>query len=206
MKKLLGLMCAIGAMFTAMPASAAMVYVLGGTFSGKLTTHLSTTPVTHNFSGLDLVFAGLSDGTAPTMATLRGVDIYSFSLSDLLVTDGPDQIDLPNFSFIVAPSIDLIGFSGPQGLLFSVKLPTSFDGTSLYLPTNFSDVVASQAFTVGNRKLKLNHVDSTNGAFLAFDSALLGVPESATWAMFILGFGAVGAGLRRRRIPLTIAA
>jgi hypothetical protein len=206
MKKLLGLIVAFSAIFAAMPASAAMIYALGGTFSGKLTTHLSTTPVTRNFNDLDLAFFGISDGSAATLSHVGGVDVYSFSLALLAVTDGNDELDLTNFSFIVAPSIDLIGFGGPQGLLFSVTLPTSFDGTSLYRPTNFSDIVASQAVTAGNRKLKLNHVDGANGTFVAFDPALLAVPESATWAMFILGFGAVGAGLRRRQIPVTTAA
>ncbi|WP_404713585.1 PEPxxWA-CTERM sorting domain-containing protein [Sphingomonas sp. MMS24-J13] len=207
MKRLVGLVFALGAIFTAMPASAAMLYGLAGTFSGKLTTHLSTTPVTRNFDNLDLAFVGVSDGSAATLSHVGGVDVYSFSLAVLVITDGNDELDLTGFSFVAAPSIDLIGFRGPQGLLFSVTLPTSFDGTSLYVPTGFSDIVASQAVTAGDRRLKLSHVDGANGAFVAFDPVLLsGVPEASSWAMFILGFGAIGAGLRRRRAPVTIAA
>jgi hypothetical protein len=206
MKKLLGLMLAFGTMFAAMPASAAMFYAFAGTFSGKLTTHLSTTPVVQNFSGLDLAFVGVSDGSASIVNTVGGVDIYSYSLAVLAVTDGPDIFYLPNFSFVVAPSIDTIGFSGPQGLLFSVVLPAPFDGTGVYTPTGFSDILASQAFTVGNRKLKLNHVDGANGTFVAFDPAALAAPEAATWAMFILGFGTIGFGLRRRKGSVAIAA
>lgn len=211
MKTLLGFVFALGAMFATVPASATMLYALGGTFSGKLTTHLSTTPVTRNFHDLDLAFIGLSDGSAATLSNVGGVDIYSFSLAVLAIIDDTGEIDLTGFSFLVAPSVSLsggapvslVGFSGPQGLLFSVALPDAFDGTSDYAPTDFSDVVASQALTFGNRKIKLNHVDGANGTFLAFD---VPVPESATWAMFIFGFGAVGAGLRRRRMPAAIAA
>jgi hypothetical protein len=29
------------------------------------------------------------------------------------------------------------------------------------------------------------------------------VPEPATWALFVAGFGFVGIGMRRRRRPLT---
>jgi hypothetical protein len=202
MKKLIGIVVALSAMFVAMPASAAMIFTLAGTFSGKLTTHLSTTPVVHNFDDLGLAFIGISDGSAPTVDSSRGFDIYSFSLATLSVTDGMDLNSFNNFNFLVAPSQNLIGFSGPQGLLFSVRLPDPFDGTSFYAPSDFSDIVASQAITFGNRKLKLNHVDF--GTFVAFDTGA--VPEAATWAMFILGFGAIGGTLRRRRgNPLLIA-
>jgi hypothetical protein len=31
------------------------------------------------------------------------------------------------------------------------------------------------------------------------------VPEPATWAMMILGFGVIGAGMRRRRVNVSFA-
>jgi hypothetical protein len=40
-----------------------------------------------------------------------------------------------------------------------------------------------------------NSVDFRN---LSFDSQAMTVPEPATWAMMLLGFGLAGAGLRRR--------
>ncbi len=200
-KKLLGLAAVLATMFAAVPASATMIYGFVGAFSGTLTTHLSTTPVPHSFTDLDLAFIGESDGTAATLdsglTALLGANVYSYSLAALLVTDGSNLDMLSGFSFVVAPTKKLIGFEGPQGLLFAVKLPDAYDGTSFYAPSGFSDIKASQAITFGNDKLKLTHVtDSTGGAFFAFDAP---VPESATWAMFILGFGAVGFGLRRRK-------
>ena len=41
---------------------------------------------------------------------------------------------------------------------------------------------------------------AVTGADVAlFDASLLGVPEPASWAMLIAGFGLVGASQRRRR-------
>jgi hypothetical protein len=39
------------------------------------------------------------------------------------------------------------------------------------------------------------------GAFNGFENAL-DVPEPATWAVMILGMGAVGAALRRRQVAV----
>lgn len=199
MKKLIALLVALSSMVAAVPAPAAVIYGFGGTFAGKLTTNLSTTPRVHNFSDVDLAFIGLGDDSPATLDThltaLLHADVFSYSLATLLVTDGIDFEYLDGFSFLVAPTENLIGFANAQGLLFSVSLPASYDGSSSYAPSGFSDILASQAITFGNVKLKLNHVtDSTGGFFFA-----VAVPESATWAMFILGFGAVGAGMRRRR-------
>lgn len=41
-------------------------------------------------------------------------------------------------------------------------------------------------------------VDGGEATIAAFGSANLAVPEPATWAMLVIGFGAVGAALRRR--------
>lgn len=55
---------------------------------------------------------------------------------------------------------------------------------------------------------------SINANFNTFEDALRrkikievsgGVPEPATWAMMIMGFGVVGAAMRRRRVALPIA-
>jgi hypothetical protein len=47
---------------------------------------------------------------------------------------------------------------------------------------------------------------AVTGADVAlFDASLLGVPEPASWAMLIAGFGLTGAAMRRRR-RATVAA
>jgi hypothetical protein len=47
----------------------------------------------------------------------------------------------------------------------------------------------------------------TAGTIVFDDITLgLGLPEPATWAMMLLGFGAIGASLRRRRRRIAAAA
>jgi hypothetical protein len=43
------------------------------------------------------------------------------------------------------------------------------------------------------------NMSSTQNAFEIDDIAVAGVPEPTTWAMLLLGFGAIGIGMRRRR-------
>jgi hypothetical protein len=45
--------------------------------------------------------------------------------------------------------------------------------------------------------------DNQSQVFLLGNAAGGGVPEPATWAMMILGFGMIGAALRRRRVGNT---
>jgi len=48
--------------------------------------------------------------------------------------------------------------------------------------------------------------NTADGATLTFASDPIGVPEPATWAMMLLGLGAMGAMLRARRSGLPVAA
>ena len=55
----------------------------------------------------------------------------------------------------------------------------------------------------GLTSMTFNQIHGTDGAILA--GVTLGVPEPSTWAMMLLGFGGLGALLRRRRAaPLAI--
>jgi hypothetical protein len=65
-------------------------------------------------------------------------------------------------------------------------------------PASLSDPFQKDCFCSG-----VNYLDATYTAKLGetFTQTLqpIAIPEPATWAMLILGFAAVGAGLRRRR-------
>jgi hypothetical protein len=50
-----------------------------------------------------------------------------------------------------------------------------------------------------------NLTGGTNEGILLDAVSVQAVPEPATWAMMLLGFGAIGVGMRRRRTPLALA-
>ena len=75
--------------------------------------------------------------------------------------------------------------------------------------------LVSSALAAGMNTLTVNYnVDAASSAVAAGYSGNLTlapvvsavVPEPATWAMMMAGFGIVGAGLRRRRTLTTVAA
>ena len=53
----------------------------------------------------------------------------------------------------------------------------------------------------GNNTITVHGTTGGNGAYSGVLSFSPGVPEPGTWAMMLLGFGAVGFSLRRRRQP-----
>jgi hypothetical protein len=96
--------------------------------------------------------------------------------------DGPDDVD------ITAAFLTGTGILNPINLLAdpaNTDLVESFSLTGLPL-------------TAGTYTLTIEGTRSTAGVFgghVSFDA----VPEPATWALMLLGFGAVGWQLRRRR-------
>jgi len=94
-------------------------------------------------------------------------------------------------------------------ILYANGTSQSFTGTEIL--AGFPTGTTSGSLTVnGNGSLiKGLQLDTTSAAFevdnLAISANVVGVPEAATWAMMVLGFGAIGAASRRRRTSLTFA-
>lgn len=82
----------------------------------------------------------------------------------------------PSGAFLESGSVHFLGFIDTDNPFISVV----FGGASAN-----GDVLAFDKMTIGDRAQVVNPPS--------------GVPEPATWAMLILGFGAVGATLRRRQ-------
>lgn len=87
------------------------------------------------------------------------------------------------------------GFGAPFGSLVGQY----GDGTYQFLGANFNGVAA------GTGALTLYYWDSNlsdNFGEVTFDISGA-VPEPATWALLILGFGLIGGAMRRRRVSLS---
>jgi len=95
-------------------------------------------------------------------------------------------------------------------ILYADDSTQAFNGTEIL--SGFPTGKTSGSLIVnGNGKLiKGLTLDTTSAAFevdnLSISANLIsGVPEAGTWAMMLVGFGAIGAASRRRRTSLTFA-
>jgi len=79
------------------------------------------------------------------------------------------------------------------GITFSNLVPTTYGSKKIYFAT---DLVGSMGIYSG----KTANVGATWDGVPVF-----GVPEPTTWGLMIVGFGFMGAGLRRRRAALVAA-
>jgi hypothetical protein len=82
-----------------------------------------------------------------------------------------------------------------------VDLPPGGCGT---VSANLLSRFGNQFFT-GNVYAMSVEAGSSTGARNGFSSIVLSVPEPTTWAMMLLGFGALGATMRMRRRKLALA-
>ncbi|MFL6743267.1 MAG: PEPxxWA-CTERM sorting domain-containing protein, partial [Sphingomicrobium sp.] len=84
--------------------------------------------------------------------------------------------------------------SGPGWLSVRVRGPKSWNNCS---DPGAVGICAVENYIWGNGSFLT--VSSTQPGELHFRSTVLAVPEPATWAMMLLGFGAVGFSMRRKR-------
>lgn len=111
--------------------------------------------------------------------------------------------DIFNISFIwgSVDSYNFIDFLDGNG-----NVITTFSGSDIFNPANGSqtdpdlnpvvrfDVTGDHVASLTSLRLR-----ATDNAFETDNFAINAVPEPATWAMMLLGFGAIGFGMRRRR-------
>jgi hypothetical protein len=90
--------------------------------------------------------------------------------------------------------------SGAYGNYFTTG-PTFLDGTGVVLNTAAGNIVDFFHQDFGSYRVNLFGV-SGGAAFVTASSSAVAaaVPEPATWAMMLMGLGALGAILRRRRL------
>lgn len=83
------------------------------------------------------------------------------------------------------------------------------DGTIQFLDTTSDGVVGLETLNLNRSGLKSVSIAANSREWWQIDNFTVGsaavVPEPATWAMMIIGFGGIGATLRRRRQALALA-
>ncbi|HEU4968533.1 PEPxxWA-CTERM sorting domain-containing protein [Sphingomonas sp.] len=189
-KKLVAYVAA--ALATVMVPAAAQAVVVKLSYDGTI----AGTANGYNFN-TGIVLDGLIDiDAAPTAPIIDftnvKVDAPSFGVFDFALPD---------------LQLALVGISGSTvGVLAGISnTPIALFGLDTNtIATNGIDYVSIQGGLVGAVPFTLSGINFqlTGGAGTFTLSA---VPEAATWAMMILGFGAVGTALRRRSTKLSFA-
>jgi hypothetical protein len=165
-------------------------------------TLIITTPTSVSVSGpstidnMNFTFGySDSDTNSPFSETVTWMNdlagIYGITLSTVATSaNGPTDVD------ITAAFVTGTGIGSPIALGAN---PFNTD-----LIENYA--LAGQTWGAGIYTLTVQGTRGDSGSFggnVAFEAAA--VPEPATWAMMLLGFGAIGFSLRRRRSSLAFA-
>ena len=176
------------------------------------------TPGTNPYSGpaptYDFESPAPVSGGAITTGSLDGIRAQPFGSTGNYWTVGPSDGspgimdlssigDIFNISFLwgSVDTYNTIQFLGAGGVVLA-----SFTGSDIFNPANGSqtdpnlnplvrfDLTGSDVSALTQLRLS-----STSNAFETDNFTINAVPEPATWALMMLGFGAIGFGMRRRR-------
>lgn len=191
----------------AIPAAASASITLGPITPGS-DPYMGPVP-TYDFETPAPVSGGLV-----TTGFLNGVRAQPFGSTGNYWTVGPSDGspgvmdlssigDIFNISFLwgSVDAYNTIEFLGAGGVVLA-----TFSGSDIFNPANGNqtdpnlnplvrfDITGSDVSALTSLRLS-----STSNAFETDNFTVNAVPEPATWAMMLLGFGAIGFGMRRRR-------
>jgi hypothetical protein len=155
--------------------------------------------VDYRFPDLATVYGGATPSVSPfvvgagveTVVNVEGVTFISADFTDLGLTLTFDTV-------LGAPTWNTVPFNG---LVFTSSAFAGLTGATVLGSTTFgSPLFDASRLTLTGSELRLNWngISYADGQQLhiAFTDGV--IPEPATWAMMIAGFGLVGAAMRRR--------
>jgi hypothetical protein len=195
----------------AMPASAATVIDCGNQ-GGNSCIVTDTNVLLDDAENAATVTGTTNQGTVTILFTSMSDALLDASSGQASITGGIDgtlsqiSFDLLNGAFFTTALFNLSPQSGNNlGEATFATVTTENNGVvanqTFDLSGNGSNFVGIQA-GAGERITGVNI--STNGNFESFRQLRLGgvsaVPEPTTWAMMLVGFGAVGYSMRRRKV------
>ena len=183
MKWITSAACAAIVLVTAVPATATTLTFVGGTALASST--VQTTPGNY----IDLFSFSASDG-----------DLFSGSLTthELLADPSDPASDvLSNLDFTAASLNNMT-----TGLITNFTVPGAATSETVSLPSTVltaGDYALTVSYTV--TAASADSAASFSGPINLAAGEPGTVPEPASWALFICGFGAIGVGLRVHRRP-----
>ncbi len=129
---------------------------------------------------------------------ISALTTYFFEAFTMNVCCGPNYTGLnsdPNFTFRI--SLD----GGAATDLATLTIPSNQSGVWFGLSTSFDSGSASsvQLSLVNANTTQAGNDFAVDDIILSTRSVVNAVPEPSTWALLILGFGAVGSAMRARR-------
>src|SRR3954462_6368304 len=169
--------------------------------SGASATLVITTPTSVSVSGpntvnnIDFTFGySNSDTSSPFSETVSWMNdlagLYSLSLTTSAVTaDGPTDVDISG-AFLTGTDI--------IGQLNLIPDPSNTDLTETFRLLGQQLGAGTYTLTVEGTRGEIG----SYGGNVSFEGQKTDGPQPATWALMLLGFGAVGWQLRRRRSAL----
>jgi len=128
----------------------------------------------------------------PSTSMVGTIDLTSFG-------------DIPSISFLWG-SVD--SYNMLEFLDSSMNVLATFTGTDIFNPANgdrtdpnTNPIVTFDLTGTDVSNFSYLRLSSTSNAFEIDDLLVGAVPEPASWALMLLGFGGIGLALRRRRKP-----
>ena len=217
-----------GAFAAAAPAQATNL-ITNGDFSAGATGFSSTYSTTVNGTTADQgSYAAVVDPSSLCSVCFPSIGDHSSGTGNMLFVDSagsnPETFWSQTFAVSANTSYDFsfwatsLGYRGPQP-----TLTVLINGVALLAPTTLPYTTGETATTWANYGANWSSGSATSATVsffntnldysyndfalddISFNQVESGVPEPATWAMMILGFGLIGAGLRRRRMAPTPA-
>lgn len=170
-----------------------------GSGPGAVNNYVHFTGTTDASTNNDVLRLNQGSGQAQlTGAVISGQSTYNLEEGDIFLSnhDSFTWIEL-SFEKITGTTIDFaVSILGEPDALFSFDIDPSGLNKFGFLASN-GQVITNLHYTING-----GSADAIRQVRILREGGQVPVPEPATWAMMLLGFGAVGFVMRRRRGPV----